>query len=248
MTVHYLQHVPFEGLGAVEDWCATRGHAVTVTRLFEEPLPSRFEGDLLVVLGGPMNIYEEDRFPWLAAEKAFLRGAIADGARVLGICLGAQLLSDVLGGQVLRNPEREIGWYPVELTVEAGMIPGFDRLPRHFDALHWHGDTFSIPEGAMRLARSEACADQAFAWDGGRVMGLQFHLEETAESLALLVRHAAHGLALPGGDGAEGGAMPPWVSAAAELLSPEAPFAACRTLLFELLDGMMGTAPQEPTA
>ena len=89
MTVHCLQHVPFEGLGAIEDWCAARGHAITATRrLFSEPLPSRFESDLLLVLGGPMNVYEHDLYPWLAAEKLFLRRAIADGARVLGICLG----------------------------------------------------------------------------------------------------------------------------------------------------------------
>ncbi len=252
MAVHYLQHVPFEGLGAIEDWCCARGHSITVTRLYAEPLPRRVEGDLLVVMGGPMNIYQEERHPWLAAEKSLLRDAIAEGARVLGICLGAQLLADVLGGSVTRNPEREIGWFPVELVPEAGAIPGFDRLPPRFIALHWHGDTFSIPEGALRLAGSEACANQAFAWDEGRVLGLQFHLEETIESLTLLVQHAAHELAPPreahysaasAEKGAESDAGPRWVSTATELLSPAAPFSSCKTLLFELLDGMMDTRP-----
>jgi GMP synthase-like glutamine amidotransferase len=236
MSIHYLQHVPFEGLGAIEDWCEIRGHSITVTRLFSEPLPPRFDGDLLVVLGGPMNVYEEGRHPWLAAEKRFLRGAIADGARVLGICLGAQLLSAVLGGSVSPNPEKEIGWYPIELTAEAGTVPGFDRLPRRFTALHWHGDTFSIPEGAVRLAGSTACANQAFAWDGGRVLGLQFHLEETVDSLALLVEHAAHEVAPPRAGATVAGDAAPWVSSADELLAPDAPFASCKALLFDLLD------------
>lgn len=240
MTVHCLQHVPFEGLGAIEDWCAARGHAITATRLFSEPLPSRCEGDLLVVLGGPMNVYEHDLYPWLAAEKLFLRRAIADGARVLGLCLGAQLLSEVLGGSVSRNPDTEIGWYPVELTAEAGAVPGFDRLPRRFTALHWHGDTFSIPEGAVRLAGSQACANQAFAWDGGRVLGLQFHLEETVDSLALLVEHAGDELAPPRTGAIAVGPAESWVASADELLAPYAPFASCKALLFELLDGMKG--------
>ena len=251
MTVHYLQHVPFEGLGAIEDWCVARGQAITATRLFSEPLPPRFEGDLLVVLGGPMNVYEEKRYAWLAAEKRFLQEAIKEGGRVLGICLGAQLLSDVLGGSVSRNPEIEIGWYPVQLTMEASAVPSFDRLPQRFTALHWHGDTFSIPEGAVRLAGSQACANQAFAWDGGRVLGLQFHLEETVDSLTLLVEHAGDELASPRAAGAAAGAEPeqspdesdraaPWVSSADELLSPDAPFESCKTLLFELLDGLMG--------
>ncbi|MFN2165238.1 MAG: type 1 glutamine amidotransferase, partial [Anaerolineae bacterium] len=168
MTVHYLQHVPFEGLGAIADWCFARKHDISVTRLFKEAVPARFEGDLLVVLGGPMNIYEDERYPWLAAEKRFLDQAISAGARILGICLGAQLVADVLGGTVSRNPQREIGWFPVELQPEAGSVPGFDRLPPRFTALHWHGDTFSIPPGAVRLAGSRACENQAFGWDEGR--------------------------------------------------------------------------------
>lgn len=248
MTVHYFQHVPFEGLGAIEDWCRARANSVTVTRLFAEPPSPRLEADLLVVLGGPMNIYEEERHPWLAAEKRFLEKAVASGRRVLGVCLGAQLLADVLGGSVSRNPLREIGWYPVELTPEAGRVPGFDRLPKSFPALHWHGDTFTIPEGALRLAGSEACTNQAFAWDGGRILGLQFHLEETAESLALLVQYAAHELAPP--PKADRGSVPAsgtpedanqrWVATAADLLSPDAPFSHCKDLLFALLDGMTG--------
>jgi GMP synthase-like glutamine amidotransferase len=180
-----------------------------------------------------MNISEEERYPWLAAEKRLLVDAIAAGERVLGICLGAQLLADVLGGSVTRNPEVEIGWFPVEPTAEAGVLPGFEHLPSHFTALHWHGDTFSIPAGAVRLAGSAACANQGFAWGDGRVIGLQFHLEETPESLALLVENAGHALrSSPGQAG-------PWIATAAELLSPEAPFADCRALLFDLLDGMM---------
>ena len=238
MTVHYLQHVAFEGLGAIEDWCASRGHAVEATRLFAEPLPASLEVDLLVVLGGPMNVYQEDTYPWLAAEKEFLAQAIEGGTRVLGVCLGAQLLADVLGGSVSPNVEREIGWYPVELEPEAAMVPGFDRLPSRFAALHWHGDTFSVPPGALRLAESQACPNQAFSWNEGQVVALQFHLEETRDSLRLLVEHAAHELA-PAAQ-VPGSVAPSWISSAEELLSHEAPLESCRKLLFELLDGMMG--------
>ena len=105
---------------------------------------------------------------------------------MLGVCLGAQLVADVLGGQVSRGEHPEIGWYTVELTETGRAIPVFAGFPERFTALHWHGDTFAIPPGAVHVASSEACANQAFTHDGGRVVGLQFHLEETRESLALL--------------------------------------------------------------
>ncbi len=135
-----------------------------------------------------MNVYEEAEYPWLAAEKAFIAAAIGAGKPVLGICLGAQLIAAVLGGTVSKGPQPEIGWYPVELTPAGRELPLFAGFPDRFTALHWHGDTFSIPPGATHVASSAACANQAFAYDGGRVVGLQFHLEETRESLAQLDR------------------------------------------------------------
>jgi len=196
--------------------------------VFRAALPGPDQFDMLVVMGGPMNVYEEEAHPWLRAEKTLIREAIDRGSLVLGVCLGAQIIAAVLGAQVTRNTEPEIGWFPVDLTDEATKIPVFARFPRHFSVLHWHGDTFGIPEDSVHIAKSAACVNQAFAFDGGRVIGLQFHLEETRGSLGALV--------------AEGRAElrpSPWVSSEGELLSQAAPFAACRDLLFNLLDGMV---------
>lgn len=229
MRVHYLQHVPFEGIGAIEEWARDRSHALSGTELYRQrSLPSLDEMDFLVIMGGPMNVYEEAEYPWLLSEKALISSAIEGGKTVLGICLGAQLVADVLGGPVSKGPQAEIGWYPVELTEEGRNLAVFGGFPPRFTALHWHGDTFAIPPGAVRAASSEACPNQAFVYDGGRVVGLQFHLEETRRSLDQLVAHA-------GSDLVEG----PWIASPAELLSPNAPFAECHDLLFALLDSMV---------
>jgi GMP synthase-like glutamine amidotransferase len=190
MRLHYLQHVPFEDLANIEDWARSRGHDLSCTHLFsEETLPEIADLDWLIVMGGPMNIYEHDRYPWLIREKEFIREAIAGGKIVLGICLGAQLMADVLGGIVRKNEHREIGWYPVRLTEYGKASKIFAVLPELFAALHWHGDTFDILPGASRMAESLACSNQAFAL--GKAIGLQFHLESSKESIDRLVENCA---------------------------------------------------------
>lgn len=197
MRIHYFQHVPFEGLGCIAQWAAEKGHTVTATRFYlDEPTPQPGEIDWLVVMGGPMNIYEETEHPWLVREKHFIREAINVGKVVIGICLGAQLISDVLGGPVTRNPEKEIGWFPIELTPGAEASGLFEFLPKKMTVLHWHGDTFALPPGAVRIARSQACENQAFVYEG-RVVGLQFHLEFTHESLEAILPNCADEL-VPG--------------------------------------------------
>lgn len=190
MRIHYLQHVPFEDLANIEAWARSRGHYLTCTMLFaDETLPDLSSFDWLIIMGGPMNIYEHDRYPWLLREKEFIRQAVAGGKIVLGICLGAQLISDVLGGKVTGNRFREIGWFPVSLTAEGISSSIFSVLPERFVALHWHGDTFSIPSGASRTAESEACSNQAFIL--GRAVGLQFHLESSKDSIDHLLENCA---------------------------------------------------------
>ena len=190
MRLHVLQHVPFEGPARIEAWARARAWDVAVTRLFEEaPLPGLDDLDWLVVMGGPMSVRDEKRHAFLAPEKAFIREAVEAKRTVLGVCLGAQLIAEVLGAKVRRNPEREIGWHPVRLTPEARHSPVFHTLPGYFTPLHWHGETFDTPRGATRMAESDACANQAFEYDGGRVVGLQFHLEASPESLRDLVTH-----------------------------------------------------------
>lgn len=190
MRIHWLQHADFEGLGCIAPWLAERGHAVSGTQLHAgEALPDIADFDALIVMGGPMNIYEYATHPWLRTEKALIRAAIGAGRRVLGICLGAQLIADVLGGPVRRNDAPEIGWFPVELNAAGRAEPAFAGLPPRFTAFHWHGDTYALPPGARGLAHSEACAQQAFSWDDGRVLGLQFHLEVTRDQALEWFRH-----------------------------------------------------------
>lgn len=182
MRVHWLQHAEHEGLGCIEPWVRERGHRLTGTRLQRgEELPATDEFDWLIVMGGPMNIYEHDRHPWLIREKFLIRDACVKKKKVLGICLGSQLVADVLGGQVTRNAEMEIGWFDVDLNADVAKSPLFTDFPSTFTAFHWHGDTFSYPPGATPLMSSRACSRQAFTWGEGRVVGLQFHLEVELE-------------------------------------------------------------------
>jgi GMP synthase-like glutamine amidotransferase len=120
MHIHYIEHVAFEGLGSIEGWVRQENHILTATRPYlNEAFPPMEAIDLLIVLGGPMNIYDENKYPWLGKEKRFLDQAIAKGRSVLGICLGAQLLANVLGAPVFANEHKEIGWFPVQTTAMA---------------------------------------------------------------------------------------------------------------------------------
>lgn len=187
MRAHCLQHVPFEGLGSIEPWLKTAGYETTHTRFYESAaLPDPGAVDLLVIMGGPMSVHDESEFPWLGVEKAFVRGAVAAGKAVLGVCLGAQLIASALGARVYRNPCKEIGWFPV-CGMSAPDLAAFS-FPPVAEVFHWHGETFDLPPGALRLAKSEACENQAFQL-GRSVMGLQFHLETTQSSARDIVSH-----------------------------------------------------------
>lgn len=233
MRVVCFQHGPFEGPGLIEPWLRARGHELTTVRWWAGDLPPAPEAyDWLVVMGGPMNVYQHRDHPWLVAEKAALAAACAAGRRVLGVCLGAQLLADVLGGKVLQNPEREIGWWPVRAAVAgagaAGSGPGPAggrfAFPAEVTVLHWHGDTFTLPPGATRLAASAACAEQAFVW-GERALGLQFHLEMDAAAVAAIAAGCADELAAGGR----------WVQDAAALASGAREHGAAATALLHRL-------------
>lgn len=192
---HFLQHVPFEGLGSIGPWLEAGGWSVSGTRLYEnttpsEPaLPDPAELDMLVVLGGPMSVNDEAELPWLAAEKRFLRAAMEAGVPVLGICLGAQLIASAMGARVYPARQKEIGWFPVRRAAHgrAAAAVAFS-FPDSVEAFHWHGETFDLPPGAVRLASSEACANQAFQL-GACTIGLQFHLETTPDSAREIVEN-----------------------------------------------------------
>lgn len=195
MRLHYLQHVPFEHPGAILDWARANRVAVTATQLHAgETLPAPAHFDALVVMGGPMGVYDHAAHPWLAAEHALVRAAVDAGKAVLGICLGAQLLACALGAQVRRNEQREIGWFPIRETAACAASGWAGIFDGEIEVLHWHGDTFELPRGALHLASSAACAHQAFAM-GARVLGLQFHLELRPVDLNALIRHCGAELA-----------------------------------------------------
>ncbi|MCX9083288.1 MAG: type 1 glutamine amidotransferase [Candidatus Methanoperedens sp.] len=190
MRLHSLQHEPFEGLGTIEEWAKNKGHSITTTQLFNnELLPDISDFDWLFIMGGSMNIYEEDKFPWLKEEKEYIKKAIAANKIILGICLGSQLIADVLGGNVSKNQFKEIGWFAISFTREARDSSIFGKLPDTITAFHWHGDTFKIPQGAKRIAQSEGCANQAFEY--GRTIGLQFHLEYSKKSIDLMLQYCS---------------------------------------------------------
>jgi len=192
--VHVLQHVSFEGLGSIAEWLSARKSIVSYTRFFETPgLPAPDSIDMVIIMGGPMSVNDEDEYPWLVREKRFIRDAANLGIPMLGICLGAQLIASALGARVYKNPVKEIGWFPIRAVPAAA---GNLQLPRECVAFHWHGETFDLPEGAVHLAESDACDNQAFQLNRN-IIGLQFHLETTLESASALLEHCRNEL-VPG--------------------------------------------------
>lgn len=226
MHVQVLQHVPFEGPGSIADWLAARRTDMGCTRLFAgDPLPRADEIDALIAMGGPMSVNDEDALAWLRPEKQLVRDAVARGIPVLGVCLGAQLIVSALGARVYAGAEREIGWFPVNGVPDAA--PGF-RFPPEFLAFHWHGETFDLPAGAVRLARSAACANQAFRV-GRRVIGLQFHLETTPAAAEALIESCRNEL-VPG----------PYVQTEPELrAAPAARYGAINELMERVLADLL---------
>mgnify|MGYP001095674039 FL=1 len=235
MRLLVLKHFSFDDASVILTWARERGCPV---ELFEPPsglpFPTPDSFDLLVILGGPMSVTEEDRHPWLKTEKAFLREAIRCGKRVLAICLGAQMLAEVLGGRVYRNREKEIGWHPVRRTEARHPLLG--GLPEVFWTFHWHGDTFDLPEGAVHLAYSDATRNQAFAW-GDRLLGLQFHLETTPECMKTMTEAWA-GELVPGR----------WIESAGEILGKASRCADSALYLRGILDRILAAHAEERAA
>lgn len=192
MRAHWLQHVPFEGLGSIEPWLVSKGYDITLTPFYHSTtLPDLDEIDLLVIMGGPMSVNDTDEHPWLVMEKEFIRSAIDAGKKVLGVCLGAQLIAHALGAGVHKNAVKEIGWLPVHASPLIG--DSCFHFPSMTDVFHWHGETFDLPQDAVLLASSNGCRNQAFQI-GKHVIGLQFHLETTYDTARDMIKHCRHEL------------------------------------------------------
>jgi GMP synthase-like glutamine amidotransferase len=230
-----LEHVPFEGPGAIADWAAERGHALVRVALFRgEAVPPPSSVDALVVMGGPMGADDDDRYPFLREEKRLLKACVDGGRPVLGVCLGAQLLARALGSPVRAQGYREIGWFPLRWDAAARSVPGFASVPVEAVVFHWHGDTFGVPAGTVRLASSNACPNQAYATADGRVVGLQFHLEMRDADLRSLVESGRDEIAAGGR----------FVQTESEILAgPALHTARLRPLLDALLDRWIAATP-----
>lgn len=230
MKIHYLQHVPFEGPGYIDVWARQAGYSLSSTSLFDgvsPPEPGAY--DWLIILGGPMSIHDEADHPWLVGEKRYIRRAIESGKHVLGICLGAQHLAEALGARVYPNREREVGWFPVQRVDSGSRSRFFPLLSPELMTLHWHGETFDLPGGAVQLARSAACENQAFSW-GDRVLALQYHPEATAELVRSL---SSHGPENPQGRR--------WVQDSGEILAHSERFQRNHVEMKRILDGFAMT-------
>ncbi|EDM35469.1 putative amino transferase [Pedobacter sp. BAL39] len=229
MKIHCFQHVEFEGPADIAFWAATRGHTLTYTRFYQhEKLPELAEVDFLLVMGGPMGVYDEHYYPWLSEEKNFIRKAMGSGIHVLGICLGAQLIAHCAGAEVRAAPHKEIGWFPVYATRESAEVPWFERwFADGLMCFHWHGDRFELPIGAVDLARTAANDHQAFLLNK-RILGLQFHAEVTADALEGFVANGAHELVSSA-----------FIQDATSICSPEQPVQELNVAMHQLLDDFL---------
>jgi GMP synthase - Glutamine amidotransferase domain len=197
MKIHYLQHVPFEGLGFIETWLNENNHEMSSTRFDETDyhFPNSGEIDALIIMGGPMGVYDEHLYSWLYEEKQFIKDCIQADKKILGICLGAQLLSVCLGADVHSAENKEIGWFKVSPTEECKKIDWlYDLFKDEPVVFHWHGDTFEIPlDGSFSFLESNANSNQAF-YHNENIIGLQFHVEVTPETTALMLKNGKNEL------------------------------------------------------
>jgi GMP synthase (glutamine-hydrolysing) len=194
MKILFVIHAAFERPGCIESWAKKHGHQTQEVNPYKgEKLPDIKDFDFLVVMGGPQSPLKIDKAPYLADEIKLIKQAVKEKKRILGVCLGAQLIGEALGAKTEQSPSREIGVYPIELLDGAKYDPIFQRFPESFDVMHWHSDMPGIPEGAVLLARSEGCPRQAFSY-GDRIYGFQCHFELTQELVKGMIENCSDDL------------------------------------------------------
>jgi GMP synthase-like glutamine amidotransferase len=194
MKVHCIRHEVFEDIGCISDWILTGNHQISYTHVFlKEELPADVEFDFLIIMGGSASVYDLNKYPWIDREVRFIKKAIDNHKKILGICLGSQLIAKALDGDVYQANTKEIGWFPV--TFNKTDLQRMPFLPAEITTFHWHGDTFDLPEGAIRLASSKNTLNQGFIY-GKDIMALQFHPEMTSESITMILNGAGNELAV----------------------------------------------------
>lgn len=225
MKIHVLQHSSINTLGTIEEYAKIMNHRLESTRFYEIKNPPNLDSiDLLIIMGGPMGIYDYEENPWLRDEKAFIKQAVKAGKPILGICLGAQLLADILGARVYENPYIEMGWFPVRVSGGENKPEFLEGLPEEIMVFHWHTRTFDLPAGAVHLFESEGCKNQGFIYNG-KVVALQFHPEVNEERIRSLIERFGEGLA-------EG----PFVQKKQEILGQKEFLAGTKEFMFLVLD------------
>lgn len=218
-------HVPFEGPGVILDWSREKGHHIRYTRFYKgDILPDESKIDMVIIMGGPMDVFDFHIHPWMEDEIAWVKDFIKTGKPLLGICLGAQIIASALGEEVYPGPHKEIGWHSLQLLPALGDYKICKELPATRKVFHWHGDTFNIPKGATRIAGSQAFPNQGFIYDN-RIMALQFHLEMTPESVRGMVENCRDELL----EGIH-------IQTEKEILSEENYFEANQQLMYRFLD------------
>jgi GMP synthase-like glutamine amidotransferase len=223
--IECFMHVSFEGPGTILNWVGEKGYKLHYTRFYEgDKLPDQLDADMLIIMGGPMNVFDFHIHPWMEDEIEWVCNFIKTGKPVLGICLGAQIIASALGEEVYPGPHKEIGWHNLQFLPSLGDYKIFTDLPASRKVFHWHGDTFHIPEEATRIASSLAFPNQGFIY-GNHVVALQFHLEATPESVMQLVDNCRDELV-------EG----PHIQSETDILAVEDYFETNHLVLFQFLD------------
>ena len=183
LKIHFIQNYSLATPGYIGSWALQKGHQVSLTKPYDAPVfPKPNDFDLLIILGGTIGAYEEKQIPWLRVEKEFIQETMNADKCVLGICLGAQLIAQALGAKVFPHKHKEIGWWPIRLTQAGKENSLFKGVAENFTAFEFHQDTFDLPDGAVLLATSQCCANQAFMY-GKRIFGVQFHPELTNDQI-----------------------------------------------------------------
>jgi GMP synthase-like glutamine amidotransferase len=188
MHIHYFQHNHFEDLGFIGDWAKSNNFTTSVTRFDIKPeLPLIENFDWLIIMGGAMGVNDSDQYPWIPKEIEFIKEVIRSGKIVIGICLGSQMIASALGARVYKNSEPEMGFWPISFSKEAQQDNVFKHFPANLDVMHFHFDTFTLPEGAILMAKSTVTPVQSFIY-GKNVFAFQFHSELTELNLPVFIK------------------------------------------------------------